>query len=112
MELKAAIYLKKQGLTLIEKNYQCRSGEIDLVMFEGNSQLVFVEVRYRKNAKFGSALESVNLQKQTKIRRTAAHFLLSHPQLNSYSCRFDVIGMSEQARDQICEIQWIKNAFL
>lgn len=55
-------YLQQQGLTLITQNYHSRRGEIDLIMLDENT-LVFVEVRYRKSAAYGSALESVNSQK-------------------------------------------------
>ena len=52
-------YLKQKGLKLHEKNYHCRYGEIDLIMWH-DDYLVFIEVRYRKNNLFGGALESVN----------------------------------------------------
>ncbi|MDP6654323.1 MAG: YraN family protein, partial [Gammaproteobacteria bacterium] len=58
--------LRQQGLKLISNNYYCRSGEIDLVMFEPPDQLVFVEVRYRNFCEFGTALESVGFRKQQK----------------------------------------------
>ena len=97
-------YLIKQGLRLREKNYRCRYGEIDLICDDKDS-IVFIEVRYRKNACFGSAKESVNLHKQRKTIITAKHYLISYPDKN---CRFDVIALSEL---NIKKIEWIKNAF-
>ena len=69
----ACEYLQHQGLTLIDKNYHCRQGEIDLVM-EHNDTLVFVEVRYRKNNLFGGAKESVTYKKQQKFKKPPCIF--------------------------------------
>jgi putative endonuclease len=89
------------------KNYHCRRGEIDLIMQDHNT-LVFIEVRYRKNDRFGSALESINYKKQVKIIITAEHYLLQNT--HSFSgYRFDVIAISptQQTHDTI----WVKDAF-
>ena len=102
----ACDYLLQQGLLLIEKNYRCKRGEIDLVMQHQNS-LVFVEVRYRKSQQFGGALESVTAAKQHKLRLTAEHYL-QHKAHNTFS-RFDVIGISGIAPQP--QINWIQNAF-
>ncbi len=63
-------YLKLKGLKLVEKNFSCRFGEIDIVMLD-NKTLVFVEVRFRKNNLFGGGLESITATKQQKLRKTA-----------------------------------------
>ncbi len=102
-EQQALKWLKKQGLSLEQQNYQCRQGEIDLIMRDGEV-LVFVEVRYRSHPDFGSAAESVTAAKQRKLLRTAAHFL--QRQAHTPPCRFDIIGL-----DSDNHIQWIKNAF-
>ncbi len=102
----ACDYLLQQGLLLIEKNYHCKRGEIDLVMQDHNS-LVFIEVRYRKNQLFGGALESITTSKQHKLRLSAEHYLQHHAH-NSYS-RFDVIAISGTAPQP--QINWIQNAF-
>lgn len=111
-ESKAARYLQTQGLKLHCRNYRCRSGEIDLIMIDSDT-LVFIEVRYRRNEQFGGALDSVTAAKQKKIRRTAEHYLQSHPRLQYLGCRFDVIGLTPQATSHATEIRldWIKNAF-
>lgn len=104
----ACDHLQSHKLKLIAKNYHCRRGEIDLIMQE-QSTLVFIEVRYRKSARFGSALESVTPKKQQKIIFTAEHFIASHK--HSYQqYRFDVVAItpSEQLGP---EITWVKNAF-
>ena len=67
-------WLEQQGLGLVTRNYRCKAGEIDLVMQDGES-LVFVEVRYRRHAGFGSAAESVGTAKQRRLRLAAEHYL-------------------------------------
>ena len=96
-------YLIGQNLRLVTRNYSCRAGEIDLIMKDG-AQLVFVEVRYRARADFGSALESVTPGKQRKLITTAQHYLQRSGK--TPACRFDVVGMGQDRR-----IHWIKNAF-
>jgi putative endonuclease len=100
----ALSYLEQQGLTLIEKNYQTRLGEIDLIMQDGKS-IVFVEVRLRKNNLFGGASESITQAKQRKIGKVAEQFLQHH---GNQACRFDAIVMEKA---EIQHIQWIKHAF-
>lgn len=106
-ELLACRFLQQHKLTLIVKNYHCRRGEIDLIMQDQNT-LVFIEVRYRKNNRFGSALESVDHKKQTKIITTAQHYLLHNTQRFS-DYRFDVVAISPS--QQAHEIIWVKSAF-
>ena len=107
----ACHYLQDQGLHLIERNYRCQRGEIDLVMRDISS-MVFVEVRYRRNNRFGSGAESVNRYKQAKLIATALHYLQSHKAAAKSPARFDVVSVTlpgEAAHTP--EIQWIKNAF-
>ncbi|MFT7413422.1 MAG: putative endonuclease [Methylophagaceae bacterium] len=106
-ELLACQFLQRHKLKLIIKNYHCRRGEIDLIMQDQNT-LVFIEVRYRKNDRFGSALESVNHKKQAKIIITAEHYLLQNKQSFS-NYRFDVIAISPTQQSD--EIIWVKDAF-
>ena len=102
----ACKFLQKQGLTLLDKNYHCRQGEIDLVMGDKKT-LVFVEVRYRKNNAFGGAKESITAKKQQKIRATALHYMQQHH--NNANARFDVIAITGQGKKQ--QFEWIQNAF-
>jgi len=105
-EKRACEYLLEAGLKLIEKNYACHRGEIDLIMRDKNS-LVFVEVRYRKNDHFGSALESITIHKQKRLIYTAQQYL--QRTRTPLASRFDVIAMSGTEPD--FSINWIKNAF-
>ena len=111
-EALAARHLRKQGLKLVQSNYQCRAGEIDLVMLDPQCYLVFVEVRYRRCNTFGSAIASISVRKQQKLRRAASHFLLSHSQFSHLACRFDVVGINPSTKTTTLNFDWIKNAFV
>lgn len=100
----ACRYLKQKGLTLVERNFRCAYGEIDLIMQDGKT-LVFIEVRLRSSANFGGAAASINHAKQQKLRRTAALYLQIH---GEPACRFDAILMS---KIDINAVEWIQNAF-
>lgn len=102
-------YLIKQGLSLIEKNFHCRHGEIDLIMKDGKS-IIFIEVRYRKNNHYGGALESITPAKQKKVKTTAETYI----QVKSISnaVRIDVVAMSQNRQEPTSySFDWIKNAF-
>lgn len=105
----AEFFLTRQGLTLVERNYRSRFGEIDLIMQHAET-LVFVEVKLRKSAKgradFGGAVASITPSKQAKIIATAQHYLadMKHPP----PCRFDAVllnAMNER------DVEWLRNAF-
>lgn len=102
-------YLKKQGLTLIAKNFLCKQGEIDLIMQE-NETIVFIEVRHRKNANYGSAVETVTWQKQNKIIKAATLFMMKHDWHEKKSVRFDVFAC-QGSLEAKPEITWVKQAF-
>ena len=87
-EDRAVGFLKKNGYTVIARNYRCRVGEIDIIA-EKDEYLVFVEVKTRKNDRFGQAREFVTYSKQQKIRRTAQLYLALHE--TDKQPRFDVI---------------------
>lgn len=103
-EIKALNFLLKQGLELIQKNFVGSSGEIDLIM-QDQDDIVFVEVRYRHDDKYGSALETIDATKQRKIIKTAHYFLHKHRLIDKVNCRFDVIAIEGIMLD------WIKDAF-
>ena len=100
----AASYLTKQGLRLVDSNYYCRQGEIDLIM-QDNTTLVFVEVRYRRNTQFGTPQSTVDSRKCRKIILAANHYLQKNRL--DMRCRFDVIAITGTNN----RIQWIKSAF-
>jgi len=73
-EQDACKFLQKKGFRLLEQNYSCYCGEIDLIM-QDREDIVFVEVRHRQHIQYGNALESINRKKMTKLLKTATHFL-------------------------------------
>lgn len=100
----AASFLERAGLTILERNYRCRFGEIDLVAASG-ATLVFVEVRARRSEAYGGAAGSITAAKRRRIVAAARHYLAR--QRASRACRFDVVLVrgSEQA------IEWLIDAF-
>ena len=96
-------YLEQQGYQILEYNYRCRLGEIDMIAADGE-YLVFCEVKYRQDRKKGSPLEAVDLRKQKKIYQCAAYYLVEHG-MEDVPCRFDVIGIEGS------KITHIRNAF-
>ena len=100
----AAVFLESQGLRIVERNYRCRFGEIDLVARSG-AVLVFVEVRARKSEAFGGAAGSITATKRRRLVAAARHFLAARKV--DRACRFDVVLVhgSEQ------RVEWITDAF-
>ncbi|MBT3047001.1 MAG: YraN family protein [gamma proteobacterium symbiont of Ctena orbiculata] len=103
-EQQALDFLQRRGLKLLQRNFRCKTGEIDLVMREAET-LVFVEVRYRQTNDFGRALETVTASKQRKLLATANRYL-QLKRLDS-ACRFDVIALNGSGSTPV---EWIKNA--
>jgi len=103
-EALAADYLQARGLRLRERNYDCRLGEIDLILADGPT-LVFVEVRLRRSSDFGGAAASITAAKRQRIVRAARHYLSGRPER---PCRFDVVLLDALAPERI---EWIKDAF-
>jgi len=116
----ACDYLIQQGLSLVERNYQIKGGEIDLVMRD-KKHLVFIEVRYRNNNRFGSAAESVDFKKQARLIKAASSYLLEKSSETHQAARFDVISItpnqsaspsaSESSFESQAELEWFKDAF-
>ena len=96
-------FLLDQGLTLIARNYRCKRGELDLLMQEKGT-LVIVEVRYRKNNRYGSALESVTKTKQARIVAATKYYIVTHKV--DQPIRFDVVAITGDTYPE-----WVKNAF-
>lgn len=111
IEQKACDWLKQHGLRQLEQNYLCRYGEIDIVMLD-RQQIVFVEVRFRKHNSYGGAVASVDLRKQKKIAKTAAHYLMVNSRKANLACRFDVIAAQADINSAKIDWTWIKDAFI
>lgn len=106
IEILASEHLKRHGLKLIERNYQCSLGEIDLIMRDKDT-LVFIEVRHRKNTAYGDGIQSITVTKQRKLIRTAVAYLQRNNLTDKVACRFDVVATSKSH----AQLVWIKNAF-
>jgi putative endonuclease len=100
----AADFLQQQGLTLVERNYRCRFGEIDLIARDGE-MLVFIEVRLRSSRAFGGAAASITAAKRHKLLLTARHYLAGRRR--TPACRFDAVLLAGDAAAP----EWLKNVF-
>ena len=101
-------YLQQRGLILVERNYRCKYGEIDVVM-QDKDYMVFVEVRARASQDFLISLESIDRNKQYKIIQAATFYLQQKQQLDKVFCRFDVVAVKQQ--NERLQFHWIKDAF-
>ena len=100
----AAAYLIGHGIRIIARNFRSRSGEIDIVGYDGQ-YYIFFEVKYRKDKSSGSPAEAVNVRKQYRISRAADYFRVYRKLKDSDNVRFDVISILGN------EITWYRNAF-
>jgi putative endonuclease len=100
--------LENSGLEFVCSNYNCRFGELDLVMRDRNA-LVVVEVRYRRHTVIMHPVDSITPAKIRRIARATRHFLSSHPRWRNVSVRFDVIGLHGSLAHP--EMNWIRGAF-
>ncbi len=119
-EQQASDWLQAQGFNILEKNYRCKGGEIDIIALsplpkngtlhhqvKPEATLVFFEVKYRQNSLYGHPSEFVTPQKQRKITQCAQLFLLKNTPFNHLPMRFDVITFEGEQTTP----EWIKNAF-
>jgi putative endonuclease len=108
-EDRALRHLQHQGLVLLQRHYRvargpaARAGEVDLVMRDRDGTLVFVEVRARRNPRFGGAAATVSSTKQRRLIFAAQHYLMRLPRLPP--CRFDVVAVEGD------HIEWLPAAF-
>lgn len=97
----ALAHLQQHGLTLVERNFRCRGGELDLIMRDG-ATVVFVEVRRRASSAFGGAAASIGAAKQARLVAAALTWLQRYR--TPPACRFDVIAIDAGA------LTWLRNA--
>jgi putative endonuclease len=99
-EDRALAHLSAHGLTLLERNFLCKVGEIDLVMQHG-AHLVFVEVRRRAGGGYGGAAASVTPAKQRRLIHAAQFYLMRYP--SPPPCRFDLVAIDGE------KLSWLQN---
>ena len=109
-EDRAARYLRLHGYRIVERNFRCRQGEIDIIARKGEI-VAFVEVKQRKNADFGEAREFVTFSKQRRIIAAAELWLSQHE--TPLQPRFDVVEVyAPRGEDGPVQIRHIENAFM
>jgi len=102
-EALAATFLVARGLTIVERNFRCRRGEIDLIARDGET-LVFVEVRLRSRRDFGGAAASITAAKRARIAAAALFYLGRLPR--TPPCRFDAVLFDAVDADRI---EWLRD---
>ena len=102
----ARLHLQKQGYKIVTANYRTKNGEIDLIARDGKT-LVFVEVKTRSGAKFGSPFDAVNEKKCRQISKVALEYLTRHGGPDQ-PARFDVVAVRVGER---AEVELLRNAF-
>jgi putative endonuclease len=108
IEAAARDFLLDQGLRAVAANANYRFGELDLVMLDRDI-LVFVEVRYRRDARFGGGAASVDAGKRRKLVKAAQAFLAAHRRFADAPCRFDVVDASGDPASPAFD--WLRDAF-
>jgi len=95
----AAAFLERIGMTVLDRNWRCQTGEVDIVARDG-SALVFVEVKTRRSERAGTAEEAVSPTKQRRIAKLANVYLKSCPDAAGDEVRFDVVAIRVIAPDR------------
>jgi putative endonuclease len=103
----AVDFLEKRGYTILDRNYRCRSGEIDIIARK-KKLICFIEVKTRRTRAFGAPQEAVTPRKQHTIGRVALDFLQRH-RIENHPARFDVVAVDFSSGDGV--IEFIENAF-
>ena len=104
----AVEYLVRQGMTLIERNWRCSSGEIDAVLQDGDT-IVFTEVKTRRGLGYGTPAEAVGYRKRTRLRQLAAIWL-TQSHRRTPEIRFDLVSVLPR-RSGAAEIEHVRGAF-
>lgn len=104
-EERACRYLEAQNYIVLERNFRCKFGEIDIIALEKDT-MAFIEVKYRRSISSGYPEEAVAYSKQKKISLTADYYCLKNEISEKQNCRFDVIAIDND------KIRHYKNAFM
>lgn len=102
-------YLESKRFSFVERNWRCRTGEIDLVMLDGEI-LVFVEVKTRRTRSMGSAEESVTEAKCAKLLATGEWFIAAHPEFEDCIWRIDIVAVTMDPDGGASQVTHLTNA--
>ena len=106
----AADFLSRKGYTIITRNFQTRSGEIDIIARDGDT-LVFIEVKTRKNEKFGKPIEQIDEKKANRIRITAEEYIVKQ-NCKNMDCRLDAISVNMDGETHDFHVEHFINSFM
>ena len=104
----ACKFIEDKGGRILERNFRCKMGEIDIIARDG-PYLCFIEVKFRKDSSFGDPSEAVNYSKRRRISNVSRFYLYSKHISFDSPIRYDVIAVS--ASEDMLTFDWIKNAF-
>ncbi|MDI6788941.1 MAG: YraN family protein, partial [Planctomycetota bacterium] len=100
-------FLKKQGYKIIDRNFRCKFGEIDLIAYK-KKVLSFIEVKTRSSSEFGSPFDAIDKHKKQRLRHLTNYYIYKKKIPVSVPCQFDVIAIT--LRDDKPDIQFVPNA--
>ena len=100
----AAKYREDNGFKILERNFFCKFGEVDIIALE-EGYLCFIEVKYRKAVSSGNPFEAVDIRKQRHISSAFDYYIMTHPKMSRFEIRFDVVGILDK------DISIVRNAF-
>ena len=106
----AAQHLQAAGLQVLDRNWRCRSGELDAVAREPDGTVVFIEVKTRSGTGFGAPAEAVSVTKARRIRGLACRWLQAHPGTGAAQLRFDVVSITTR-RGVAPQVTHLRGAF-
>jgi putative endonuclease len=109
-EAAAARFLETQQLTILARNYRCRTGELDIIAETADGVLVIAEVRLRSHRHYGGGAASVDWRKQRRIQRATCHLLATQRQLANRALRFDVLDLKPDGESGF-HVNWVRHAF-
>jgi putative endonuclease len=104
----ACRYLSRKGYVLVQKNWRCQRGEIDLVMLDGDC-LVFVEVKTRRGAAAGAAEEAISVAKARRLLASGDWYVMEHPEHGDRFWRIDLVAITLE-RHRVERVTHIANA--
>lgn len=110
-EAYVAQYLRKRGCAVLDSQFRCRFGEIDLVSRTRDGVLCFVEVKLRGPDALSLPREAVDGRKQQRLRKTASYYLLTHDGPDEPPVRFDVAEVYLGENDRLLRLEYLEDAF-